>query len=317
MSFVRNYALSKFFGKGSSGSGGGDLKALVERTITEIEDDTIKVVGNSAFKGCIALTSADLPNCASIGNGAFEDCASLKNVNMPKIAAVPYTAFKACGLESANFPLVTTIARDSFQNCKSLREANFPLVTHVGGQNGYNGAFSGCSSLVTVNAPNVTTIYNYGFSDCKALESLNSPLLSRIAESGFSGCAALKHINVSAVKILEGGAFFGCTALERVDFHVLSSVNGNHQFRGCSSLTAVIIRTDGIPTLTGVNMFTETPIESGTGYIYVLRKWLSDTDATMDFRRGSNWSVYGTQFRVLEDYTVDGTIWGELDESKI
>ena len=31
----------------------------------------------------------------------------------------------------------------------------------------------------------------------------------------------------------------------------------------------------------------------------------------------TNWSTYAAQFRALEDYTVDGTTTGELDETKI
>lgn len=50
---------------------------------------------------------------------------------------------------------------------------------------------------------------------------------------------------------------------------------------------------------------------SGTGYIYVPRA-LVDT-----YKAATNWSTIADQFRALEDYTVDGTITGELDESKI
>ena len=35
------------------------------------------------------------------------------------------------------------------------------------------------------------------------------------------------------------------------------------------------------------------------------------------YRNGTNWSTYAAQFRALEDYTVDGTITGELDPNKI
>lgn len=35
------------------------------------------------------------------------------------------------------------------------------------------------------------------------------------------------------------------------------------------------------------------------------------------YKAATNWSTYATQFRALEDYTVDGTITGELDSTKI
>lgn len=50
---------------------------------------------------------------------------------------------------------------------------------------------------------------------------------------------------------------------------------------------------------------------SGTGYIYV-------PAASVDvYKNVGGWKAYAAQFRALEDYTVDGTITGELDESKI
>jgi hypothetical protein len=58
------------------------------------------------------------------------------------------------------------------------------------------------------------------------------------------------------------------------------------------------------------NSFDGSPIANGTGYIYVPgalhNSYLADT----------KWSTYANQFRRLEDYTVDGTINGELDTSR-
>ena len=67
----------------------------------------------------------------------------------------------------------------------------------------------------------------------------------------------------------------------------------------------------------GSDMLYSSLIHLGTGYIYVPKALLSDDDATKDYRRATNWSTYADQFRALEDYTVDGTITGELDPSKI
>ena len=46
-------------------------------------------------------------------------------------------------------------------------------------------------------------------------------------------------------------------------------------------------------------------------YIYVPRALVED------YKVATNWSAYADQFRALEDYTVDGTISGDLDETKI
>ena len=77
-------------------------------------------------------------------------------------------------------------------------------------------------------------------------------------------------------------------------------------------MTAFILRSETkICSITHTSVFTKTPIESGTGYIYVPKALIEDYKVT------TNWSVYASQFRALEDYTVDGTTTGELDETKI
>ena len=73
----------------------------------------------------------------------------------------------------------------------------------------------------------------------------------------------------------------------------------------------MIIRSETICTLSNKNAFSGSSVASGTGYIYVPK------DLVESYKTATNWSTYATQFRALEDYTVDGTITGELDESKI
>lgn len=79
----------------------------------------------------------------------------------------------------------------------------------------------------------------------------------------------------------------------------------------CNSLVSLILRSETLCTSEGSWNFNTTPIKSGTGYIYV-------PSALVDsYKTATNWSTYANQFRALEDYTVDGTITGELDETKI
>ena len=80
----------------------------------------------------------------------------------------------------------------------------------------------------------------------------------------------------------------------------------------CTALTAVILRNeDFVVTLLGSDAFSYSAIASGTGYIYVPSALLAT------YKAATNWSTYAAQFRGLEDYTVDGTTTGELDETKI
>ena len=179
----------------------------------------------------------------------------------------------------------------------------------------YSYAFYKCINLKTVDLPNVTNFGTNVFEYCSMLETVNLPLLTLVAGSSFMYCTALKSIKFrSATKITYG--FWECSALTTVDFDVVTDI-GTNSFYNCPNLTSLILRTPTMCRMSASGVLNGTKIASGTGYIYVPRSFLSDTDSTMDYRRATNWSTYANQFRALEDYTVDGTIAGALDESKI
>lgn len=75
-------------------------------------------------------------------------------------------------------------------------------------------AFSGCSSLTSVNIPSsVKWIESYAFYGCSSLTSVNIPLrVTSIGGSAFSGCSGLRSIYVYAetVPSTVAGAFEGC-----------------------------------------------------------------------------------------------------------
>jgi hypothetical protein len=51
--------------------------SILNGSITEIADNRVTSVGDSAFRGCSALIKADFPSVTSIYNTAFHDCSSL------------------------------------------------------------------------------------------------------------------------------------------------------------------------------------------------------------------------------------------------
>ena len=94
------------------------------------------------------------------------------------------------------------------------------------------------------------------------------------------------------------------------DNHITSI--GGSAFRGCRGLTTLILRnTEKVCTLLNTSALSSTKIASGTGYIYVPAALIDS------YKAASNWSTFAAQFRALEDYTVDGTTTGALDEAKI
>ena len=218
---------------------GGDIDALIDRSITEISSSSATSIGSYAFYSCSELTTTDFPAATSIGSYAFQYCRSLT---------------------TANFPIVTSIGSYAFQSCRSLTTTNFPIVTSI-----ETSAFQSCRSLTTTNFPAATSI--------------------------------------------ESSAFQSCGGLTTIDFPVATSI-GASAFRSCSELKSLLLRNNKVCTLSNTNAFNSTPISSGTGYIYVPSALIEQ------YKTSTNWSTYAAQFRALEDYTVDGTITGELDPAR-
>lgn len=179
---------------------------------------------------------------------------------------------------------------------RTLTACSNNRVTTVG-----NYAFYQYSSLTTANFPLVTTIGNYAFQNCRGLTTANFPLVTTIGDSVFRDCRGLTTATLP----------------------VATSI-GIYAFMYNYSLTTLILRnTTQVCTLTSINAFTNCYHYHGTvhatynpsglkdGYIYVPASLIDN------YKVATNWSTFATQFRALEDYTVDGTTTGELDESKI
>lgn len=202
--------------------------------------------------------------------------------------------------------------------------------------------FRGFDSLITVDMPQCTKLGMFMFADCTSLTTVNIPLSTGINSSAFKNCHSLQHITTGDLEIIYGNAFANCTSLTDVRGLACTDVGERafenctgisifefkgkksndtiaaKAFKGCSSLIAFICRCEltsnnssSVPTMYNDDAFEDTPIANGNGYIYVPSKNLSN------YKSANEWSTYANQFRALEDYTVDGTISGELDETKI
>lgn len=92
------------------------------------------------------------------------------------------------------------------------------------------------------------------------------------------------------------GAFYYCKNLETINFPKLKNM-GVSSFLNCQKLVTVILRkVDGICTLSSTSIFKNTPIESGTGYVYVPAALVNS------YKAATNWTVYANQIRAIEDY---------------
>ena len=112
-----------------------------------------------------------------------------------------------------------------------------------------------------------------------------------------------------SIATINACGFRGKSNITLLDFKALTQIPVS-AFDGVS-LTSLILRRTIRINLMNINALSKTPIANGTGYIYVPKALIED------YKVSTNWTTYADRFRALEDFTVDGTITGELDETKI
>lgn len=170
------------------------------------------------------------------------------------------------------------------------------------------GIYAGCINLVSVE-PFDTSLVEIGsraFYKCESLEELFQIDTAKMSShsSMFEGCKKLKKADITYYAVLYTSK---CTRM----------------YYDCNSITQIIMRSFG-PNykitedaftncyhLTGTVNETYNPNGDKDCYIYV-------PSAMVDTLKAADvWKNYASQIRALEDYTVDGTTTGKLDESKI
>lgn len=251
--------------------GGSDdvARSIVNKTITAYYDNEITTVGAYAFNGCSALTDVNLPNAKTVGNNAFQNCTSLTKLGLPKATVL-------------NGYLVS--------GCSSLTELIMPNA-----ESGRGYAIAG-SKVEHLNLPKFTTPGSSVFRDAKSLRTVYMPKLRKLESLLFFGDTAFETGTFPKVESVATLAMGSCSALTYVDLPICKRIDAKG-FDKCSSLETLILRkSDAICTLANVSAFTSTPIESGTGYVYV-------PSALVDsYKTATNWSTYANQFRAIEDY---------------
>lgn len=256
--------------------------------------NTVDVVGDEALTDSIidrTITEFKDNSVTKIGAYAFKGCSNLVEVDCPEVTTVMMQGFEGCAaLSSVNLPNVTKISQESFQKCSQLTEIHLSDLVEIEG----SYAFARCTALVSIDAPKLTTMgrYNNGvFQNCQSLRAVNFPLLKTLGTGAFS-------------------AHFGSPPIIPTLDLPCCTVIGTNAIP-MPALETLILRASTVCTLDNVSALNNTKIKAGTGYIYVPAALVED------YKVATNWSSFADQFRALENYTVDGTVTGEIDETKI
>ena len=127
------------------------------------EGTTYKVtaIARDAFSRCKRLKSIDIGNVTKIGSDAFAYCTSLTTIDLKNVTElVGGCTFMYCeSLGSIDLGNVSTLS-GTFYKCTSLKEVKGTqrlkkLNPYDHPWEGSHGAFEGCSSLTSIDLPNV------------------------------------------------------------------------------------------------------------------------------------------------------------------
>lgn len=239
-----------------------------------MQDNSVEVIGNSAFRYCKVLTRLTLSEgLETIGERAFADCTLLDNNGFAGDSMIPSTvrsigteAFKntalwskpdasgvvyagnwVVGYNKASLGAIALktdtagVADYAFYNCTSLSSVTgLSYVEHIG-----RGAFYGCSGLLTVVLnQNLTRIEDYTFYKCSSLVSFGMPVgLTSIGRSAFYKCERLESIDLSvcAVETIDPYAFYGCASVSSVDLGSSLSDVGEYAFYKCAKIEKLVL----------------------------------------------------------------------------
>ena len=200
-------------------------------------------------------------------------------------------------VDSAQLDADLTAVADAIRDRAGTSE---PLVF----PDGFVGAVEGipdymamrCTGTLTeYRNDTITTIVKCGFCAAYVLEKLYLPAVTRVNAQGIDDCPMLTTLEIPNVTYLGNSAVRGAVSLRMVSINAKVSLD-YACFVNCSSLDALILRSNSLCDLNYTNAFNTTPIESGTGYVYVPRSLVDS------YKSATNWSTYASQIRAIEDY---------------
>ena len=184
-------------------------------------------------------------------------------------------------------------------------------------------AFYNNSQLTSIDLPSVTEIYEYAFRECSALTNVKLPSWESTTAGGgsrsgqFQRCTALKSVTFPLLKSLSNQMFAYCSSLQIVDLYKVTSIP-NGSITGCGALKYLVLRSETLCAISSASALTGSPFDSGkTGGTVIV-----PASQVAGYTTHTNWSAILAQnannrVLALEDYTVDGTIAGEIDWDKL
>lgn len=274
-----------------------------------------KLLRSLDMRNCPNLTmTPDVSGCTNIEE-IYCDGTSIAGIKLPSggILKTLHLPGTVVNLNVVNQPQLADFTIPSFNQITTLRLENAGVLS-----NAALGILNAIPENSRVRVLGVSVEAESGDEVAAFLTKLDT--MRGLDENGnntdnaqISGSIHVGEIKPSVKKLIEAAAvtypslsitydsvskYLSTQLVERTITKVDTTVTtvANYTFYSCTTLDTLILRSTSIATLAGVSAFTNTPIKSGTGYIYV-------PAALVDgYKAATNWSTYAAQFRAIEDY---------------
>lgn len=211
------------------------------------------------------------------------------NLSSTEITKVRDYAF--AGNESvvtANFTGVTDVGTSAFQGCTKLTAFDFSTVKSIGSY-----AFNGCSALgPDVSLPNCTRLWDRAFTNCASLVSFSAPKVTVIYHSTISGCESLTTVSLPLVTTLNDWCLSANPVLKELTLPSVTKMTRYALARG--GLEKLVLPGTTLCTIAG-DTFQSTPIEKGTGYVYV------PDDMVDSYKAADSWKNIADQIKPMSE----------------
>ena len=282
--------------KGEKGEGAEEIAQGIENFSKDMAGLDTKVSALSHQMAYAVRGYRDMSEY--ITNEALD--ANMDNLVLSETAVIPekmyikYTGTKVLnigsGFDGRTQVREVAFARDisfrqglpSFANCTSLEKITFPEGVTALGSFAY-------TALKSIDCGSATKISSCNY--CRQLEQISFPNVT--SGGGFQYCEKLQQVNFPKLENV-GTQCFWYSGLKKADFGSLSSI-GNLAF-WATPLETLIIRREALCTLTDTRALGNTPISSGSGYVYVPSALVNT------YKAATNWTAYSAQIRAIEDY---------------
>lgn len=135
---------------------------------------------------------------------------------------------------------IYSIGGSAFSGCSNIINLIMPSITTVG-----ESAFSGCTSLVSISMPKIVSLGNSAFRGCSSLSDFYLPdTLTTIGQYAFSDCNSITELTIPInVADIERYAFANCTSLQTVFFNATNCEIGDwtytNIFQNCTCFKTI------------------------------------------------------------------------------